>query len=100
MDCNCVVLTYIQRSFFLYFWLISSSSQNSANLFRSLDESMSPENTHSSAAYALSSSYHTKNGSYNDNGYNRGTPMTSQTRRINKQMHHRLEEQQDEFFEL
>lgn len=79
---------------------IPSSSQHSEHLFLSPDDSLSSENAHSSAAYALSSSYRGRNGSYSDNGYNRDTPMTSQNRRADRSAHHRLEQQQDEFFEL
>lgn len=72
-------------------------SQNSSHLFTSLETS-SLDDAHSSAAYALSNSYHSRNAGYNENG-NNNTPMTTHGRRV-KHTLHRLEKQQDEFYQL
>lgn len=77
-----------------YFLHVIRHSQSSLNL--SDDGS---DNAHSSAAYALSTSYQNHNGSYEGNNSN-GTQMLAHGRRVKKSSLHRLEEQQDEFYQL
>lgn len=71
---------------------------SSSSLFPSLDDD-GFENAHSSAAYALSNSYHSRNGGHTENGSN-GQSMTSHGRRVKHTTLHRLEKQQDEFYQL
>lgn len=55
------------------------------------------EGTHSAASYALSSSYQNSSGSNNNNNINQ--TVVTQGRRVKSSLH-RLEEQQDEFYQL
>lgn len=83
-------------------WLIKlfgfDCSQSSIAKLASIEDNDYQENTHSAAAYALSSS------SYHSGGYggtsNGGTQMVVTHGKRVKSSLHRLEEQQDEFYQL
>lgn len=82
--------------FCLYFEICS---QSSLNKLASLEDNDFQGNTHSAAAYALSSSsYHS--GGYGGSGTSNGTQMVVTHGKRVKSSLHRLEEQQDEFYQL
>ncbi|XP_055325546.1 lysM and putative peptidoglycan-binding domain-containing protein 2 [Sitodiplosis mosellana] len=74
------------------------NSQSSLNKLASIEDNDFQENTHSAAAYALSSSYHS--GGYGSSGASNGTQMVVTHGKRVKTSLHRLEEQQDEFYQL
>lgn len=74
-------------------------SQSSIDKLASIDDNNFQENTHSAAAYALSSSsYHS--GGYGGAGTSNCTQMVVTHGKRVKSSLHRLEEQQDEFYQL
>lgn len=76
-----------------------SHSQSNLNTLTSLDDNGLQENTHSAAAYALSS--YQGGGSGGSGMSNNGTHQMVVThgKRVKSSLH-RLEKQQDEFFQL
>lgn len=77
-------------------------SQSSLNRLASIEDNDLQENTHSAAAYALSSSSYQSGGyGYGGGGSTaNGTQMVVTHGKRVKSSLHRLEEQQDEFFQL
>ncbi|XP_031633063.1 lysM and putative peptidoglycan-binding domain-containing protein 2 [Contarinia nasturtii] len=74
------------------------NSQSSLDKLASIEDNNFQENTHSAAAYALSSSYHS--GGYGGAGTSNGTQLVVTHGKRVKSSLHRLEEQQDEFYQL
>lgn len=83
------------NTFWFWFW---NCSQSSLNRLASIEDNDFQENTHSAAAYALSSSY--QNSVPGGSGTSNGTQMVVTHGKRVKSSLHRLEEQQDEFYQL
>lgn len=92
------LIIYFAPKWLIRVFIFLCCSQSSLDKLASIEDNDFQENTHSAAAYALSSSYHS--GGYGGSSSSNGTQMVVTHGKRVKSSLHRLEEQQDEFYQL